>query len=46
MQMYKLGIVVVAEPFLSDSHMCCLQMKMQMMGSVSNEANGGKLWIF
>ncbi|XP_042964784.1 uncharacterized protein LOC122299013 [Carya illinoinensis] len=44
--MYKPGIVVVAEPFTNDSHMCRLQMNMKMMGSVSNEANGGKIWIF
>lgn len=40
-----LEIIVVAEPFLSASHLCGLQQRLNMIGCLSNEEFGGKLWI-
>ncbi|XP_042973032.1 uncharacterized protein LOC122304830 [Carya illinoinensis] len=45
MNKYSPGIVAVAEPFLSQRHMESFKQKLQFEGCLSNEVQGGKLWI-
>lgn len=38
--------MAIAEHFSSEIHMASMQNKLCMLGGVSNEVSGGKLWLF